>query len=70
MNVMYSLAFTTQLLGFLSSEDEYACLEACKALPYCAWFTFDPDQEHFCALLETCDELDLQQCPSCISGEI
>ena len=39
-----------------------------KETPDCGWFTFDPNVDNFCSLLQSCDELDVAQCPSCISG--
>lgn len=47
--------------------DIAACLDKCKALTDCAWFSFDQDSG-ICQVLETCDALETER-TSWVTGE-
>ena len=52
-----------------STEDAENCLELCKNISGCQWFTF-VSYENLCKILSYCDELDAENCLDCISGEV
>jgi hypothetical protein len=60
-----------ELLGFEVSTDgdALACLDACKHEPDCNWFTAS-EKDDFGGFYLTCDDIDVESCPSCVSGTL
>ena len=56
--------YLVDLNGAASQEK---CLEHCKDLPNCKWFTYDQAQK-YCATYSQCTNLD-ESCTTCVSGE-
>ena len=56
-----------QLLGYVATTSDGACLRECKNDFNCEWFTSNSD-EHFCGLYETCGFINVEECPDCVSG--
>ena len=50
-------------------DDEFECLEQCKANNNCNWFSYSP-QLAFCELLHNCSVLSIPECPDCLSGQV
>ena len=50
------------------TEDEFECLENCKAIEECKWFTFYKSLG-MCESLQNCVSIDIDNCPDCISGQ-
>ena len=57
-----------QLLVSFESNDQYQCLSACNNLRDCSWFSSN-EEDGFCGLFQTCDDVSTTECPLCISGE-
>ncbi len=49
-------------------EREGDCLERCKVVDGCDWFTFD-DSDGACILLTACTQIDSDECDTCWSGQ-
>ncbi len=47
--------------------DPYECLALCQETSDCNWFT--SLQDEYCNLYRTCEAVDPNICPTCISGE-
>jgi len=58
-----------QLIGFTSQDTSPDCLSTCKGTEGCTWYTFRPE-EKICNIMQTCTEVDEDNCESCISGEV
>ena len=58
----------SDLVTALPAVDLNNCLEMCKNTPECAWFTF-VSYANFCELFTNCEELAIDNCADCISGE-
>ena len=58
----------SDLVTALPVLDLNNCLEMCKNTPECAWFTF-VSYANFCELFTNCEELAIDNCADCISGE-
>ena len=58
----------SDLVTALPAVDLNNCLEMCKNTPECAWFTF-VSYANFCELFSNCEELAIDNCADCISGE-
>ena len=56
------------LIGVVSSSEYGACLDACRNLAGCVWFT-EYYEENLCGMFETMSEIHDEDCPSCMSGE-
>lgn len=57
------------IVGATSEISVIDCLETCSEDAVdCAWFTFNLESG-YCGLQITCDFIDAQSCPTCISGE-
>ena len=56
------------LIGVVASSDYGDCLEACRNLAGCLWFT-EYYGENLCGMFETMSEIHDEDCPSCMSGE-
>ena len=57
------------IVGATSADSVIDCLKVCSEdVPNCTWFTFNLDIG-YCGLQATCDYIDSQSCPTCISGE-
>ena len=57
-----------QLLGSLETNDRNECLSECSNLEDCSWFSSN-EEDGFCGLFQTCDDVSTTNCPQCISGE-
>jgi len=55
-------------LDSLGVEDEFECLDACKANETCSWFTHFEHQS-LCLLFANCSSLDTSFCSDCVSGQ-
>ena len=55
------------MIGVVSSSDYGDCLDACRNLADCVWFT-EYYEENLCAMFETMSEIRDENCP-CTSGE-
>ena len=56
-----------QLLGTLATFDRFECLGACQEYPGCYWFSSN-EENGFCGLFETCEDVSTENCPQCVSG--
>ena len=57
------------IVGVTAENSVIDCLRVCsEEVPDCTWFTFNLASE-YCGLQATCDFIDAQSCPTCISGE-
>ena len=56
-----------QLLGTLETFDRFECLGACQEYPGCYWFSSN-EENGFCGLFETCEDVSTENCPQCVSG--
>ena len=56
------------LVNALPAVDVNNCLQLCKNTSDCAWFTF-VSYANFCELFSECNELAVDNCADCISGE-
>ena len=57
-----------QLLGAFEAYDRYQCLSVCSNFRDCTWFSSN-EEDGFCGLYKTCDEVSTEDCPQCVSGE-
>ncbi len=58
-----------QLIGTLiDMPDPQDCLSACKETANCEWFTSD-GQIEICNLFASCIDVDVDECPHCLSGK-
>ena len=59
------------LVGTAFETNAVACRTACEAAggigQGCDWFTFHPT-DGLCVLYDRCPTLDIDSCPSCVSG--
>ena len=58
-----------QLLGTIETFDRFECLGACQDYPGCLWFSSN-EENGFCGLFETCDDISTENCPQCVSGTL
>ena len=56
------------LIGAFELTDPTDCLVKCEASDGCTWFTHHT-REQFCALYSEMQEINVQRCPSCVSGK-
>ena len=56
------------LIGAFELTDPTDCLLKCEASDGCTWFTHHT-REQFCALYSDMQEINVQRCPSCVSGK-
>ena len=56
-----------QLIGYVGTTSDGACLRECKNEFDCKWFTSN-SAEQFCGLFETCGIINVEECPDCVSG--
>ena len=56
------------LLAAQTTANEYECLDFCKSLANCTWFTFYPES-NACFLYENCESIDEALCSECLSGQ-
>ena len=56
------------LIGAFELTDPNDCLLKCEGSDGCTWFTHHT-REEFCALYSDMQEINVQRCPSCVSGE-
>ena len=59
--------FLTTKPNIINSVD---CLTACKNYDGCNYVTFRPDIYSLCLLFQTCSELDINSCPTCLTGTL
>jgi len=51
----------------LPDTSDIECRDACRKDANCIWFTHNRDDGH-CNLMQTCDTVDEDICPTCTSG--
>ena len=56
-----------EFIGAVDESDQYKCLEECRNVTGCEWFSVN-EADSFCGLYSSCEELDTDSCPACISG--
>ena len=56
------------LIGAFELTDPNDCLLKCEGSEGCTWFTHHT-REEFCALYSEMQEINVQRCPSCVSGK-
>jgi len=49
--------------------DEYFCKEQCRNTRGCRWYTYHTENNH-CILMETCNDIDIGNCPKCSSSHM
>jgi hypothetical protein len=57
------------LVGATYPETSKECLEDCKNLEQCHWFTFKSNGPQ-CELFKTCTDISVETCDDCLSGEV
>ena len=48
--------------------NELDCLTVCQNYDGCNYVTFRHDNTNLCLLFQTCSELDIDSCPTCLTG--
>ena len=56
------------LIGAFELTDPTDCLLKCEGSEGCTWFTHHT-REEFCALYSEIEGINVQRCPSCVSGK-
>ena len=56
------------LIGAFDLTNPEDCLGKCEATLGCTWFTHHT-RDNFCALYSNVDRVEVDRCPSCVSGE-
>ncbi len=48
---------------------ENSCLNFCRKVEGCKWFTYN-SKNNLCLALSTCSQVDAEGCPDCLSGQV
>ena len=59
---------SSHLNGISIVANTKECLKQCEEEPDCHWYTFNPES-NVCEFLENCEEINVESCPKCVSGE-
>ena len=67
---IHGRCINSDILELTNATSGNECHQNCKNVQGCEWYTFDQGAKNTCELFTNCNELSIEDCDNCESGQV